>query len=92
MSTAERIIWGAWGLLSLILLIVWLRWMGTPEDQKKDEPPGNANQERVDQSIGSARASISLARLLRSMQRSRRVAKSRSFIEAMATADSFGFS
>jgi hypothetical protein len=88
MSTAERIIWGAWGLLSLILLIVWLRWMGTPEDQKKDEPPGDANQERVDQSIGSARASISLARLLRS----RRVAKSRSFIEAMATADSFGFS
>jgi hypothetical protein len=39
MSTAERIIWGAWGLLSFIALIVWLRWMGTWEDQKKDEPP-----------------------------------------------------
>jgi hypothetical protein len=39
MSTAERIIWGAWGLLSFIALIVWLRWMGAWEDQKKDEPP-----------------------------------------------------
>jgi hypothetical protein len=36
MSTAERI---AWGLLSFIALIVWLRWEGTPEDQNKDEPP-----------------------------------------------------
>jgi hypothetical protein len=37
--TAERIAWGAWGVLSFIALIVWLRWEGTPEDQKKDEPP-----------------------------------------------------
>ncbi len=36
MMTAERI---AWGLLSFIVLIVWLRWAGTPEDKKKDEPP-----------------------------------------------------
>jgi hypothetical protein len=33
MSTAE-IAWGAWGLLSFIALIVWLRWEGTPEDQR----------------------------------------------------------
>jgi len=36
MTTAERI---AWGLLSLIVLIVWLRWRGTAQDQKKDGPP-----------------------------------------------------
>ena len=36
MSTAERI---AWGLLSFILLIVWLRRRGTPEDQRKVTPP-----------------------------------------------------
>jgi hypothetical protein len=39
MSTAERIAWGALGLLSFIFLIVYLRWVGTPEDQNKDEPP-----------------------------------------------------
>jgi hypothetical protein len=38
-GTAERIAWGALGLLSFIALIVWLRWEGTPEDQNKDEPP-----------------------------------------------------
>jgi hypothetical protein len=38
MSTAERIAWGAWGLLSFIVLIIWLRWEGPWEDQKKDEP------------------------------------------------------
>jgi hypothetical protein len=36
LSTAERI---AWGLLSFIALIVYLRWEGPWEDQKKDEPP-----------------------------------------------------
>jgi hypothetical protein len=36
---AERISWGAWGVLSFIFLIVYLRWMGTAEDQKKDGPP-----------------------------------------------------
>jgi hypothetical protein len=40
MSTAERIAWGALGLLSFIFLIVYLRWVGTrDEDQKKDELP-----------------------------------------------------
>ena len=32
MSTAERI---AWGLLSFIALIVWLRWEGTPRRIKR---------------------------------------------------------
>jgi hypothetical protein len=35
LSTAERI---ALGLLSFIALIFYLRWEGTWEDQKKDEP------------------------------------------------------
>jgi hypothetical protein len=35
----ERIAWGVLGLLSFIVLIVWLRWEGRWEDQKKDEPP-----------------------------------------------------
>jgi hypothetical protein len=39
MSTAERIMWGSLGVLSFIALIVWLRWEGPREDQKKDEPP-----------------------------------------------------
>jgi hypothetical protein len=39
MSTEEWIARGAWGLLSFIVLIVWLRWEGPWEDQKKDEPP-----------------------------------------------------
>jgi len=29
LNTAERIVWGAWGLLSFILLIVYLRWVGS---------------------------------------------------------------
>jgi hypothetical protein len=33
---AERI---AWGVLSFIALIVWLRWVGTPEDQREVTPP-----------------------------------------------------
>ena len=36
LNTTKRI---AWGLLSFIGLIVWLRWMGTWEDEKKDKPP-----------------------------------------------------
>jgi hypothetical protein len=36
LHTAERI---AWGLLSFIALIAYLRWEGPLEDQKKDEPP-----------------------------------------------------
>jgi hypothetical protein len=52
MSTIEMSAWSAWsarelliemsawwGLLSFIALIAWLRWKGTPEDQKKDEHP-----------------------------------------------------
>ena len=35
----ERIAWGVLGLLSFIVLIIWLRWEGPWEDQKKDEPP-----------------------------------------------------
>ena len=31
--------WGVLGLLSFIVLIIWLRWEGPREDQKKDEPP-----------------------------------------------------
>jgi hypothetical protein len=39
MSTVERISWGAWGLLTFIALIAWLRWEGPLEDQKKDDRP-----------------------------------------------------
>jgi hypothetical protein len=58
----ERIIWGAWGLLSFIVLIIWLRWMGTWEREKKISLPRsrrkeNAKQKTTDQSVGSARAS-----------------------------------
>jgi hypothetical protein len=38
MSTAE-IAWNAWGLLSFIALIAWLRWEGPLEDQKNDDRP-----------------------------------------------------
>jgi hypothetical protein len=34
LNTTERI---AWGLLSFIALIVYLRWEGTPEDRKKNQ-------------------------------------------------------
>jgi hypothetical protein len=33
----EGIFWGAWGLLSFIGLIVLLRWLGPPMDQKKND-------------------------------------------------------
>jgi hypothetical protein len=38
-GTGEKIAWGAWGVLSFIALIVWCRWRGTPEDEKKVRPP-----------------------------------------------------
>jgi hypothetical protein len=38
MSIAERIAWGAWGLLSFIALIGWLRWVGPLKDQRKVTP------------------------------------------------------
>jgi hypothetical protein len=41
LNTAERI---ALGLLSFIALIVWCRWRGPPQDQKKDEPPQVPNE------------------------------------------------
>jgi hypothetical protein len=41
LNTAERIVWG---LLSFIALIVYLRWAGPPDDQKKDEPPHEPNE------------------------------------------------
>jgi hypothetical protein len=49
-SFAERIAWGALGLLSFIVLIVWLRWEGPWEDQKdqkKDELPEEAEGQRT---------------------------------------------
>jgi hypothetical protein len=45
MSTEEWIARGALGVLSFIVVIIWLRWEGPrenqkkPGDQKKDEPP-----------------------------------------------------
>ena len=39
MSTEEIIIRSVLGLVSFIFLIVYLRWEGRLEDQKKDEPP-----------------------------------------------------
>ena len=36
LGTEERI---AWGLLSFIALIVWLRWEGPREDQREVTPP-----------------------------------------------------
>jgi hypothetical protein len=36
LATAERIVWGAW---SFIMLILYLRWCGPPEDQKEVSPP-----------------------------------------------------
>jgi hypothetical protein len=39
MGTAEQLLWGALGLLSFIVLIIWLRWEGPRDDQKKDERP-----------------------------------------------------
>jgi len=38
-ETAERIAWGAWGVLSFIALIAWCRWEGTPEHQRELTPP-----------------------------------------------------
>jgi hypothetical protein len=39
MSTEEWIARGALGVLSFIVLIIWLRWEGPRGDQKKDQPP-----------------------------------------------------
>jgi hypothetical protein len=45
MSTEEWIARGALGVLSFIFLIVYLRWVGAPDDQKKEEPPEVAEGE-----------------------------------------------
>jgi hypothetical protein len=57
MNTAERI---AWGLLSFIVLIGWLRWRGTPRGSKEGgaSPSAEKGEEgreakRVDQSATS---------------------------------------
>jgi hypothetical protein len=42
----EGIVWGAVGLLNFIALIVLLRWLGTPEDQKKVPPRVRKGKER----------------------------------------------
>lgn len=36
-EAAERIAWGAWGLLSFIFLIVYLRWLGRKETERQAE-------------------------------------------------------
>ena len=46
MPIAEWIIPGDFGLLSFILLIVWLRWVGPWEGQKRDEPPDEVPKEK----------------------------------------------
>ena len=46
MDTAEGIVWPALGLLSFIALIILLRWLGTPEDQKKVPPRVRKGEER----------------------------------------------
>jgi hypothetical protein len=38
MNNVEIIAWNALGLLSFVALIVYLRWEGPWEDQKRDEP------------------------------------------------------
>jgi hypothetical protein len=38
-ETAERIAWGAWGVLSFIALIVWCRWAPPLQDQREVTPP-----------------------------------------------------
>ena len=45
-ETAERIAWGACGVLSFIALIAWCRWQGTPEDQREVTPPELPKRER----------------------------------------------
>jgi hypothetical protein len=52
MLIRDNIVLGAWGLLSFITLIVYLRWAGTWEDEKKDAPPkGPKRQARNGRSI-----------------------------------------
>jgi hypothetical protein len=41
LTTAERIAWGAW---SFIMLIAYLRWCGSPEDQKEVSPPAESEK------------------------------------------------
>jgi hypothetical protein len=39
MSTAERIAWIAWGLMSFVILIVLLRWLGPPDEDQQNPGP-----------------------------------------------------
>ena len=45
-ETAERLAWGACGVLCFIALIVWCRWRGTPDDQREVTPPELPKRER----------------------------------------------
>jgi hypothetical protein len=79
MSSVEKIAWGAGGLLSFIVLIVWLRWEGPGRTKRKMSllrcrKKENAKQRTVDQSSLIIWPSISFARLLRAMARSKRSA------------------
>jgi len=46
-ETAERIAWSIWGVLSFIALIVWCRWRGTPQDQRKMSLPRCRKEENA---------------------------------------------
>ena len=51
MSTEEWIAWGALGLLSFIVLIIWLRWEGPREDRKEATPPEEPTRQAEDDLI-----------------------------------------
>jgi hypothetical protein len=38
LDIAKSLLWGAWGMISFIILIVYLRWVGPLEDQGKETP------------------------------------------------------
>ncbi len=45
LNSTERITWRAWGLVSFIMLIAYLRWVGPREEQKKARPPKVPNRQ-----------------------------------------------
>ncbi len=44
LNSTERITWGAWGPVSFIMLIVYLRWVG-PREEQKLRPPKVPNRQ-----------------------------------------------
>ena len=59
LDTPERIIWGAWGLLSFVFLIVYLRWEGPREDELMRPPEAsNHQQQRRNDSMSGRETSI----------------------------------